>query len=218
MEIKLKDFVKPDKIVAFVNFSGSFQKFKNNSKVSYVLDIPYKQNMIARKYLEKTFSNLSQDKLEKACRMALLDLSILDCNLNKLSRTEAKRLRFVEALLYNSETLIFVNFEDGFYGKKRGYYQKLFLKLTKYHKAILVVTKDVSFLFGMVSEFILFTDHSYEWMRDFYDQKIYQYVEEPPIISYVNYLNRKGIRMEHYVEPKEVLKAIYRSVNSKEHL
>lgn len=218
MEIKLKDFVMPGQVVAFVNFSGAFHKFKNNSKVSYVLDVPYKQNMIVRKYLEKTFSNLSMERLEKACRMALLDLEVLDFNLSRLSRTEAKRLRFVEALLYNSETLIFENFESGFYGKNRSYFQKLFLKLTKYGKSILIVTQDVSFLFGIVSEFILFTENGYERITDFYNKKIYQYVEEPPIISYVNYLNKMGISMEHYVETKEVLKAIYRSVNSKEHL
>lgn len=218
MEIKLKDFVESGKVKAFVNFSGSFQKFKNNTKISYILDASYKQNVTVQKYLEKMFSNLSFDRLEKACRMALLDSSILEENLSKLSKTEAKRLRFVEALLWNSETFVFDHFEEGFYGKKRSYYQKLFLKLTKYGKSILIVTDDITFLFGLVREFFLFTEDGYHKISNFYDDLIYQYVLEPPLVSYVKFLNKKGIVMEPYIESKEVLKAIYRSVTSKERL
>ena len=40
----------------------------------------------------------------------------------------------------------------------------------------------------------------------------------PNVIFYVKYLEMRGIKMEHYLESKEVLKAIYRSVTSKESL
>ena len=55
MEIKLKDFIKTGEIVSFVHFSGSFRKLKNNANISYVLDIPYRQNMLVHNYLKKIF-------------------------------------------------------------------------------------------------------------------------------------------------------------------
>lgn len=40
----------------------------------------------------------------------------------------------------------------------------------------------------------------------------------PFVISYVKYLEQQGLKIDHYLEPKEVLKAIYRSVTAGERL
>ncbi len=218
MEIKLKDFIKPQEIVALVNFSGSFHKFKNNSKIAYITDSLYFQNMLVENYFKKLISNFSISKFQDACKMVLLDIRILKANLKNLSRTEAKRLRFVEALLLNSETLVFASFEKGFYGKDQAYYQKLLLKLTKYGKNILYVTNDIAFLFGMVKKFVLFTDNSYEWITSYYHPKIYQSLEMPKLVSYVKYLQSQNIPIENYIEMKEILKALYRLVESRKSL
>jgi len=218
MEIKLKDFIESGKIVALVNFSGSFHKLKNNSKISYVLESGYRQNIKVQKYFEKIFPSFSKEKFYDACKMTLLDPTVLECNLSRLSMTEAKKLRLVEALLWGSDTIVLVHFERGFYQKSRQYYQKLFQKLTKYGKCVVVVTNDISFLFGFVSSFYFFSSQHLELLHDFYLDKIYQYVDMPPIVSYVKYLEKQGLMIDHYIEPKELLKAIYRSVNSGDRL
>lgn len=215
MEIRLKDFIQPGKIVTFVNFSGSFRHFKNTKKVAYVIDEVFHQNISVQKYFEKKLGTFSQEKFVDACRMVLLDPEIIHGNVSKLSYTEAKKLRFVEALLFHAETILFVNFEQGFTFKSRSYYQKLFSKLTKYGKCILLISDDISFLMNFVSDFILFEPNQYQLLHDFYDERIYKYVKMPEVISYIKYLETKGIRLEHYLETKEVLKAIYRSVSSK---
>lgn len=216
MEIKLKDFIAPCEITAFVNFNGSFQNLKNNDQISYVLDTPYSRKGSVHKYLEKSVPSFSVDKFYNACRMVLLSGDILERNINTLSRTEMKQLRFVESLLHGSDTIVFENFEQGFYGKNRSYYQKLFQKLTKYGKSIIYITNDITMLFGMVKKFVLFDKNEFVWITDFYDDRIYKICEMPPIISFVSYLNKKHISMEPYIETKEVLKAIYRSVNSRD--
>ncbi len=213
MEIKLKNFIEPGKIVSFLNFSGSFQKFKSNKKVCYVLDTPFTKNIKVGNYFRKYFSNYTESKFRDACRIALLDPIVVDTNLKNLSKTEIKKVRFVEGLMYQSDTFVFVNFEKGFYEKNRAYYRKLFLKLTKYNKCILLVTNDVSFLLGMKSQCFLFTEQCYEQIQDFYDDNLYHYVQMPQIISFVKFLNKRGIVMNHYVDQKELLKAIYRSVS-----
>ena len=81
-----------------------------------------------------------------------------------------------------------------------------------------MVTDDVGFLMNFVSSFVLFGTDKYLELQDFYDDRIYQYVEMPEVISYVKYLEKRGIKLEHYLEVKEVLKAIYRSVSSGERL
>ncbi len=218
MEIQLKSFIKEHSIVSCVNFPVSFQKHKNNSKISYITNEPYLQNIRVQKYFEKHFHPFSVSKFSDACRMVLLSPKILENNISQLSYTEMKKLRFVEALLSRCEVFVFVDFEQGFYAKSRSYYQKLFLKLTKYGKSVLVFTKDISFLFGMSSEFYLWMKNKYEVISSFYDSRIYQYVSKPIIISYVESLKNKGIHMEDYIETKEVLKAIYRSVSNGERL
>ena len=218
MEVKLKDFIEPGKIVALVNFRGSFQKLKNNHKISYIVDDLFLQNISVYKYLEKRLGQFSKEKFEDACRMALLDSSILEQNVSKLSYTESKKLRFVEALLLNSETFFFVHFENGNLFKNRSYYQKLFLKLIKYGKCIILVTDDLSFLMGLVSSFYLFDDTGCRIVSDFYEDTIYKFVPMPFVISYVKYLEQQGLKIEHYLEPKEFLKAIYRRVTAGERL
>lgn len=218
MEIKLKDYLKSGEIIAFVNFTASFQKSKSNRKISYVLDTPIRQNIKVKNYFAKNKSDLSEKRLEDACKMALLSPSILSRNMKDLSFTEIKKVRLVEGLLNNSESFVFVHFERGFYEKARKYYQKLFQKMIKYGKSILLITEDVSFLFPLVSRFVFFTEVGYEWVDDFYLEKIYQYVKKPPIISYITYLNQRGIDMEHYLEFNELLKGIYRSVSFRSRL
>lgn len=215
MEIKLKDFIKKGEIIAFVHFSGSFRKFKNNKNISYVLDESMHQNMLVENYFKKLCLNYESSRFLNACKMVLLESDILKKNIKNLSRTEIKKLRFVEALLNQSETIVFENFFSGFYGKDINYFRKLLIKMTKYGKCIIFVTNNVEDLFGLVKRFILFQENNYEWILDFYDAKIYQYVSMPKIISYVNFLNENGKNMEHYIETKEVLKAIYRSVESR---
>ena len=218
MEIQLKNLIESNKIVSCIHFPISFKKVKNNSKIAYVTNAPYLQNIRVQKYFEKHIPDFAINKFQDACRMVQLSSSVLDCNISRLSFTEMKKLRFVEALLYHSEVLVFVDFEQGFYAKSRSYYQKLFLKLTKYGKSIVLFTKDISFLFGFTSEFYLWMDHKYEKITNFYDKRIYQYVSKPEIISYVESLRMKGITMDEYLETKEVLKAIYRSISSGERL
>ena len=214
MEIKLKDFIKQGKIISFLNFSGSFEKLINNQKISYVLDNRKKYEKKVRDYFQETIFDFSESKFQDACKMVLLDPNVLEKSGISLSRTEYKRLQFVEALLNRSETILFQNFELGFYGKDRSYYHKLYLKLTKYGKCILCFTNDITFLFGMVSKFILFRENDYVLLDDFYQEEIYQYLEMPPIIAFIKKLNQNHIKLEPYIETKEVLKAIYRSVNS----
>lgn len=218
MEIQLKNLIESEKIVSCVNFPIFLKKHKNNSKISYITNEPYVQNIRVQKYLEKIISDFTIPKFQDACRMVQLSSDVISKNISSLSKTEMKKLRFVEALLYRSEILLFVDFEQGFYFKSRSYYQKLFLKLTHYGKSIVIFTKDISFLFGLSSEFYLWMQNKYEKISNFYDRRIYEYVSKPEIISYVEYLRSQGISMDSYIETKELLKAIYRSVSSGERL
>lgn len=214
MEIRLKNFIKKKEIVALVHFTGSFNDLNSNKKIFYVLNTSYLKNGTVRKYLKQRIVDFSLEAFQKACKMVLLSVDVINKNMKDLSRTELKKLYFVTALLLQSEVIVFDHFEEGFYGKDQLYYQRLFQKLITYGKSIICITDNISFLFGMVSKFILFMEDDYVWIEDFYDERIYQYVDKPPIVSYVNYLNHRNIPMEHYIETKEVLKAIYRNVSS----
>lgn len=218
MEIRLKEFIVPNKITALLNFKGEISIHKNSKKVAYITNHAYKQNSGVLKYLERNYKEIPFSKIEQAFKMVNLKEDVLKNNLLSLSFTETKKLRFVEALLSNAENFVFVNFSEGFYQKSKDYYQKLSKKLLKYGKSILFVTNDVSFLLNFVSNVTLYYDNQFLSLEDFYDNRIYECLEMPEIIFFVKYLQKKGVQMESYTETKEVLKAIYRSVNSGEHL
>ncbi len=218
MEIKLKNYIAPGKVIGFVHFPGSFAKLNNNKKISYITDEMFHQNISVQKYLEKHIPSFSVEKFEQACKMTLFDQSVLSRCVCHLSKTEMKKLRLVEGLLLNSETLVLVNFERGFYGKSRNYFQKLFLKLTKYGKCIIFISNDLEFLMGITKTVFLFTSEQVLSIDNYYDSRFHDWVDLPDIISFVKMLRSKGIGMDEYIERKEVLKAIYRSVTSGEKL
>lgn len=216
MEIKLKDFIKKGEIVSFVNFSGDFSKLKNTAKISYITNEPFKMNVTVKRYFERRLPEVSEDKLKNAFKIANLSLDVLTYHVANLSTTECRLVHFIEALLLNSEVLVFQNFTSGFYRKSCDYYQKLFLKLTRYGKSILFFTNDIEFLFGISKEFFLFDAMGhYQLITDWFDDTIYKIVDMPPIIHYIKYLHSRNIKMEFYIEPKELLKAIYRDVTSR---
>ena len=93
MEIKLKDFIKPQEIVALVNFSGSFHKFKNNSKIAYITDSLYFQNMLVENYFKKLISNFSISKFQDACKMVLLDIRIFESKFKEFVKNRSKAFK-----------------------------------------------------------------------------------------------------------------------------
>jgi energy-coupling factor transporter ATP-binding protein EcfA2 len=122
-------------------------------------------------------------------------------------------------LFINPQIIIFDNYENELTGKDQEYLKKLFNKLTKmYHKNIIICSNNITPYIGIINNIVIFKNGQivYENNQDFYyDDKVYQYLATPDIISFIKYIQASGHKIDHYLDIKEVIKSIYRDVENK---
>ncbi|MBR1817348.1 MAG: hypothetical protein IJ772_00710, partial [Bacilli bacterium] len=95
------------------------------------------------------------------------------------------------------------------------YFKRLFRNLL-YKKGVFIVLieNDMNFICETVKKMYLFTKSGkFQLIDDFYDDKIYEYVEMPYTVELVKYLESKGHHIDHDVTFLETLKSIYRGVS-----
>lgn len=155
-------------------------------------------------------------RVKQACKMVLLEESLLDRNPQTLSSKESKKLSLACALIGNPDVLVLEDFSYGFSHHELEYYQKLFHKLCDtYHKTIILLEDSSEFLCGVVDTICVLANSEkvYEGDQDaFFDSELYQYIEMPEVIAFLFYLQERGHFIGNHREMKEVLKAIYRDV------
>ena len=140
----------------------------------------------------------------------------LDRDPNELSYTEKKKVNLACMLSYNPEVIILENFEKGLIARERTYFKNLFLKLkNKFNKTIILLTKDITFMFGIVDNLNVINNAKIVISGDadtFYENKLYKYIEMPKIVEFTKYAQEQGHNILEYVDIKELIKEIYRNV------
>ncbi len=140
----------------------------------------------------------------------------LDRDPNELSYTEKKKVNLACMLSYNPEVIILENFEKGLIARERTYFKNLFLKLkNKFNKTIILLTKDITFMFGIVDNLNVINNAKIVISGDadtFYENKLYKYIEMPKIVEFTKYVQEQGHNILEYVDIKELIKEIYRNV------
>lgn len=140
----------------------------------------------------------------------------LDRDPNELSYTEKKKVNLACMLSYNPEVIILENFEKGLIARERTYFKNLFLKLkNKFNKTIILLTKDITFMFGIVDNLNVINNAKIVVSGDadtFYENKLYKYIEMPKIVEFTKYVQEQGHNILEYVDIKELIKEIYRNV------
>ena len=142
-----------------------------------------------------------------------------NCYFSDLSNGEIKKIKLALALFVNSKIIILDYYDKGLSSKDREYLCKLLRKISKmYHKNIIVCSDNLNDYINVVDRIIIFNNGLLVLDKDkneIYDDDIYKYIEMPDIIKMIKYLEVNNHYFDHYIEPNELLKAIYRDVENK---
>ena len=142
-----------------------------------------------------------------------LDKNVLNYKIKDISKVTFKYVLLTYVLLNNIDNIIFDHIEVGMSYKEVRHIKQIIKELCKSDKNIIVITKDLLFLDGLVDELIVINNKKEVYrgfLKDVFDEPVK--IDEPKIIRFINMANRKGADLKVTLDNKELLKDIYRSV------
>ena len=152
----------------------------------------------------------------QALKIVGLDESYLDRDPNELSMVEKKKIELAIVFSYNPELIVLDNFDRGLSNRDREYFKRLFLRLkNKYDKTIIIITRDVSFLFDIVDNVTVINNGNIvlsEGKEIFYNTNLYKFVNMPKIVEFTKYAESLGHDIKKCLDIKELIKELYRNV------
>lgn len=155
---------------------------------------------------------LNSPKSLASLKMVFLDESYLTKKSEDLSESEIKRIMLARALIENKDYIILDYFEKGLNYKEKENFKRLFRKLSQeYHKTILILTNDITFLWNIADEIIHVNKNG---VINNYSKEEYfnlsNIANKPEITKFINMMRERNIKIADYKNVLDLLKAIYR--------
>lgn len=211
--MEIKEYINDCCIHAINNVKVQELVFNDNE---YLVEVKNSyENTTVKKYILKQTSCFDK-RLVDSLKLVHLEEDILDKKMPVLSSSEQLKIELAILLIQNVNCIVFDQFDSYFMEKELLFFKKLFKKLvSKYHKTIVFINSDLTFLFDLVDRIvvketkknILVFDHP-----TFYEEELNRLVGTPKIVEFVKYVNDNGKKLNHYIDLKELLKAIFREV------
>lgn len=184
---------------------------KNILKDSNIIGVVsnYKSNLV----LLGKIKDLKIKNINKALKIVGLDESFLDKSKDDLTISELWKIDLLTKL--DKDIIIIGNLCDSLNSKDLEYMKKLFNKLAvTYHKKIVLIDKNITSFFGVCEKILVIKDKNIIYKtNDFFDNKLYDYVNMPKIIEFIKYVNKDIKRIDNTLDIYELIKDIYRSVS-----
>ena len=147
-------------------------------------------------------------KTSDALKMVGLDYSYLEKEYSELSWNIKNKIILASKL--QDKEIMLVNFSKGLTNNDIDFFKKLFKKIVGYGRKIILVDKNselflncVDNLYVINKEIILETD-------DLYNEELKKYIDVPSIVEFTHKSLENGIKLNHYNDLDDLLKAIYR--------
>ena len=156
----------------------------------------------------KKVGDIVLKKTEAALKMVDFTEDVLDIDFDSLSIGNQNRVRLASKLQDNC--IILVNFSVGLTLKDMEFFKKLFKRISSYGKKIILVDRNTNLLFNLVDKIYVINNSIVYETDDMFDKTLEQYVDLPLIVQFIHKCEDKGIKLNHYNEIHELLKAIYR--------
>ena len=171
------------------------------------------------KYIKDYKVRKIEDKNQHAAdslKFVGLSKGILKKVFNELSYTEKKKVMLACVIAVNPSIIILDEFDKGLIFRDKENFKKLFLKLkSKFNKQFIFINTDTDFLMSFVDKVVVINKGKvvFDDNKDpFYNNKLYKYLEMPPIVSFTEYANSEGHDIICYTDTKELLKELYRKI------
>ena len=144
-----------------------------------------------------------------AVKMVGLGEEVLEQDFDLLSIAEQNKVQLASKL--QDKVIILYNFSQGLNRKEREDFKKLFKKVVKYGRKIILVDKNSEMFLNCVDHIYVVNDEEIVYAtEDIFDEKLSAYVDLPKIVEFVEESQKIGIKINHYKEFDELLKATYR--------
>ena len=160
-------------------------------------------------YQGKKVKDIITKKVEESFRMVKMDTSILDIEFDALGSRDKNRVILASKLL--DDDIVLVNFSKGLLKKDIDYFKKLFKKIVEYNRRIILIDKNPEIFLDCVDNiYVIKNDKIIYHTEDIYDVQLELYSDTPMLVKFTLQSLKLGVRIQHYKELDELLKAIYR--------
>lgn len=175
----------------------------NGKIIAVIMDT--KQSDISNKLVR----DIVLKKPEKSLKMVGLSSDFLDRYYDELSISEKNKVVLASKLF--DDIIILNDFSKGLTKKEKDFFKVLFKKIVTYNKKIVLVGKDSDmFLDCVLNYYVVVNDKIILETNDIYDDRLSKYIKLPNVVSFVQGALSYGVKINHYKEFDELLKAIYR--------
>ena len=153
-------------------------------------------------------SDIVKKRSLDALKMAGLTPEYMDKLFDKLSYRDKEKVKLASKL--QDRVIILNNFSKGLTNKDIEYYKKLFKRISTYNRKIILVDKNSNMFMNLVDKIYVVEDKVIYETNDIFDDKLSEYIELPDIVKFNNLSQELGVKINHYKELDDLLKAIYR--------
>lgn len=148
-------------------------------------------------------------KVPESLKMVKLDESFLDKKFSDLSIRNKEKVILASKL--HDKEIVLVNFSQGLIKSDFNYFKTLFKKIASYNRKIILVDKNTDLFLNCVDRIYVINNDEIKYETvDIFDKILKLYVDLPKIVEFSLKCESDGIRLDHYTELDELLKAIYR--------
>lgn len=159
-------------------------------------------------YSGKLVRDIVLKKRTESLKMVGFTSDIQDKLFDDLSSGNKNRVILASKLL--EKNIILVNFSVGLTWKDIEFFKKLFKKVASYGKKIILID-NCELFFNLVDKiYVIDKGNILFSCNDLYNKELSNYIDLPKIVEFTFKCEDKGIRINHYKEVDELLKAIYR--------
>lgn len=153
--------------------------------------------------------NIVIKKSVDALKMVGLEKEILEQDFDLLSIVEQNKVLLASKL--QDKVIVLNNFSQGLSQKEREDFKKLFKKIIKYGRKVILVDKNSEMFLNCVDHIYVVDGKEVVYAtEDIFDENLSAYMDLPKIVEFVAESQKIGIKINHYKEFDELLKAIYR--------
>ena len=158
--------------------------------------------------LKGTVKDIVLKKSSDALKMVGLDDSYLDKDFMDLSDRDKNKI-ILASKLQNKEIKL-INFSKGLTNKDIEFFKKLFKKIVSYGRKIILVDKNSNMFMNCVDNLYVINKEIILETDDLYNEELKKYIDVPSIVEFTHKSLENGIKLNHYNDLDDLLKAIYR--------
>ena len=168
--------------------------------------------IVSNDYIEDELKGMVKDivvkKSSDALKMVGLDDSYLDKDFSDLSDRDKNKI-ILASKLQNKEIKL-INFSKGLTNKDMEFFKKLFKKIVSYGRKIILVDKNSNMFMNCVDNLYVINKEIILETDDLYNEELKKYIDVPSIVEFTHKSLENGIKLNHYNDLDDLLKAIYR--------